>query len=230
MDLPVQSDEVLAQPTRARLFALLGELRRPAGTDELAERVGLHANGVRVHLDRLRAAGLVTRERSPHGPGRPRDTWTIAPGARPGGDPPAAYGDLGRWLAGALPPTKANLRTVEAAGRSIGRELAPDGDASADEKVHASLAALGFQPRREPDRGDGTLTYKLCNCPYRDAVRAGQPIVCTLHRGIVRGVLDAVSPETDLTAFVPKDPVKAGCLVEVRGPLADDADDRTDVP
>lgn len=223
MDLPAQPDEVLLQPTRARLFALLRDLRRPVGTEELAELLELHPNGVRLHLDRLRAAGLVARERTPRARGRPRDTWTIAPDALPGGDPPSAYGDLGRWLASALPPAKANLRSIEQSGRAIGRDLAPpDGIATAEEKLHAALVSLGFQPQREPDPA-GTLTYRLYNCPYRDAVREGPEIVCTLHRGIVRGLLDVVSPDTDISGFVPKDPVTAGCLIELRGPLADDA-------
>ena len=63
IDLPTPPDDVLAQPTRARLFRLLGELRRPAATEELAARVELHPNGVRTHLERLREAGLVARER-----------------------------------------------------------------------------------------------------------------------------------------------------------------------
>ena len=58
IDLPAlaSSDHALSQPTRARLFALLGELKRPAGTAELAERLDLHPNGVRIHLERLEHA------------------------------------------------------------------------------------------------------------------------------------------------------------------------------
>src|ERR1019366_10825877 len=100
MDLPfaVSPDDVLAQPTRAGLFALLGELKRPAGTAELAERLALHPNGVRVHLERMENAGLVQRSRARQARGRPRDAWTIAPDARPGGAPPRASAALGRWL------------------------------------------------------------------------------------------------------------------------------------
>jgi predicted ArsR family transcriptional regulator len=58
VDVPPSPDDALAQPTRARLFSLLGELRRPAGTDELARRLELHPNGVRLHLE---AARLVLR-------------------------------------------------------------------------------------------------------------------------------------------------------------------------
>jgi hypothetical protein len=41
--------------------------------------------------------------------------------------------------------------------------------------------AMGFAPERQrPD------VYCLGNCPYRDAVRENQTVVCTLHRGLSR--------------------------------------------
>lgn len=219
MDLPAARDDALAQPTRARLFALLGELRRPAGTDELAATLGLHPNGVRAHLERLQEAGLVSRERARQPRGRPRDMWLIAPDAEPGGEPPSAYADLGRWLARAITPTDVSLRTVEEGGREVGRELAPPAaSGTAEQRMRAALVALGFQPRAEPH--PGRLTYRLGNCPYRDAVREGREVVCTLHRGITRGLLDGIAPETVLTGFVARDPDAAGCLIELEGGLA----------
>src|SRR3954454_13681824 len=222
MDVPIKRDDALAQPSRARLFAALSELRRPAGTDELAQLLGLHPNGVRLHLERLLAAGLVTRERTRQPRGRPRDMWAIAPDASPGGEPPSAYADLGRWLTRLIASRKVGLRTVEATGRQIGRELAPTGNgAGAEQTMHAALISLGFQPRREVGPAD-QLTYRLCNCPYRDAVRESQPVVCTLHRGLTRGLLDEIAPDTKLAGFVPRDPDTAGCLIELRGGLADE--------
>jgi predicted ArsR family transcriptional regulator len=223
VDLPTRPDDVLTQPTRARVFKLLGELRRPAGTEEMAERLGLHPNGVRLHLERMREAGLVVRERTRQAIGRPRDMWSIAPGARPGGEPPTAYADLGSWLTRIIASGKTSARALEVAGREIGRRVAPEGGASsAEEKMHATLASLGFQPEREVDPA-GTLTYRLCNCPYRDAARESQQVVCTLHRGVTRGLLDVLSPETKLVGFVPHDPYAAGCLIELRGGLAVEA-------
>lgn len=227
MDLPPRTDDALAQPTRARLFAMLRDLRRPASTEELAERLALHPNGVRLHLARLREAGLVVRERSPRAPGRPRDMWLIAPDARPTGEPPTGYANLGRWLARVISPSQRTLRTVEETGRQIGRDLGPKtaGEAGpAETSMHAQLVALGFQPRREVDSG-GALTYRLCNCPYREAVHENQAVVCTLHRGITRGLLDAIAPETELAGFVPRDPDTAGCLIELRGGLAGEPGD-----
>lgn len=228
MDLPAQIDDALSQPTRARLFELLAELRRPAGTEELAERLALHPNGVRTHLDRLLGAGLVVRERARQPRGRPRDMWMVASGARPGGEAPSGYAQLARWLARAVPSSLAGLRRVEATGREIGRELGPDASrpdrdvapGDAEERLHTALASLGFQPRRE--RGPaGGLTYRLCNCPYRDAVHESPGVVCALHRGMTRGLLDVIAPATKLADFAPgSDPDRAGCRIELEGELA----------
>jgi predicted ArsR family transcriptional regulator len=217
MDTPfaIDPDDVLAQPTRSRLFALLGELKRPAGTVELAKRLDLHANGVRIHLERMQQAGLVQRARVRDKRGRPPDAWTIAADARPGGSAPRAYQDLGRWLARALRARSRGVRSIEETGRQIGRELAPQGVADAD-AFKASLTALGFQPTATGTEGDA-VTFCLRNCPYRDAVRENQPAICALHKGITRGLLDVLAPEAKLAAFVPHDPDEAGCLIEVHG-------------
>jgi predicted ArsR family transcriptional regulator len=229
MDVPARlSHDVLAQPTRARLFALLGELRRPASTEELAAQLAMHPNGVRLHLERLREAQLVVRERQRQARGRPRDSWSISADAQPGGDPPSAYADLGRWLVRAMVQSTTGVGDIETAGRQIGRELASTGGgAPAEERFHSALAAMGFAPRRDLTP-DGTLTYCLDNCPYRDVVGERQSLICGLHRGLTRGMLDTVSPETELVGFVAKDPYAAGCLIELRGPLAEEAAARRD--
>ncbi|NLT06031.1 MAG: helix-turn-helix domain-containing protein [Solirubrobacterales bacterium] len=218
MDVDPRRPDPLSQPTRARLFELLGELRRPAGTDELARMVGLHPNGVRIHLDRLRRAGLVDRRRGAPRRGRPRDEWTVASAARPGGGQPAAYRDLVRWLARATPAAARNLREIESAGREIGADLAPPGAGPTPDALRDALAALGFDPELERhDGGEGAFVCRLGNCPYRDAVRENQPVICALHRGITQGLLDALDPSARLARFEPRDPDAAGCLIEVRG-------------
>ena len=218
MDAPFAKspDDVLAQPTRSRLFALLAELKRPAGTVELAERLDLHPNGVRIHLERMEQAGLVERARVRHQRGRPPDAWTIAADARPGGSAPRAYQDLGRWLARALRSRQRGLRSIEETGRQIGRELAPEGTASNPAGFEAALTALGFQPTAKLHEDHG-VTFCLGNCPYRDAVRENQPAICALHKGITRGLLDVLAPEATLAGFVPRDPDEAGCTIELRG-------------
>jgi predicted ArsR family transcriptional regulator len=198
------------------LFALLGELARPAGTAELAKRLELHPNGVRIHLERLEQEGLLVRatERRPRG--RPRDSWQIAPDADPGGRPPRAYADLVRWLARAVGSGSRGLRGIEASGREIGRELASRQGATGEDGFTSVLTALGFQPKVQ-GRKDKKVTISLRNCPYQDAAVENQALICTLHRGITRGVLDIQAPGVRLAGFEPHDPDVAGCLIELDG-------------
>lgn len=218
MDIPTDYSTELAQPTRARIFALLGELRRGAGTDEIAKRLELHPNGVRLHLERLHAAGLVDRQRERQARGRPRDIWLINSAALPGGDPPTSYSDLGRWLVRAIIASGVSEQDVESAGRRIGRELAPEGaTGNTFDQVENAFTALGFQPARE-EPAPGEVKFCLQNCPYRDVVREYQPLVCSLHRGIATGLLEVVNPRAKLKSFIPKDPDVAGCLMEMTEP------------
>jgi predicted ArsR family transcriptional regulator len=266
---PASSDrgeDVLSQPTRARLFARLASLERPAATTELAAELGLHPSGVRVHLERLCAAGLISRERLPQVRGRPRDGWRVAVDSRPAGQPPDAYPQLAAWLARSIPPTPAGLQEVERVGREAGRgliagrvggerkqpplraphdakgsrgaEASPDMKASpgvkasrgikaspgmqaspgieaAAEAFGRALTALGFAPRRQHASRKRAVSYELRSCPYREAASENPRAVCTLHRGITLGMLDALAPAARLRRFVPHEPRSAGCLIEV---------------
>jgi predicted ArsR family transcriptional regulator len=216
-DVPDGPGDVLAQPTRARLFARLATIERAAGTSELAAELGLHPSGVRVHLEQMRRAGLVVRERVPQRLGRPRDSWSIAPDALPGGEPPDAYRRLAGWLARSIPSRPGRLREVEGAGRELGRALLIDGGRSAGEDtIGRVFTALGFAPQRErptPRR----VVFRVGNCPYRDAARENQPVVCALHRGLTRGLLDELAPSARITGFDPQDPERAGCMIEIEG-------------
>lgn len=215
MDVPDPSGDALAQPTRARLFALLVELRRPVATSELARRLGLHPNGVRRHLERLQAAGLIERERAVAGRGRPADRWLVDPAARPGGERPAGYSELAVWLARSIPDRPGRLRELERAGREIGQELAPPVEGGPLATLGTCLAALGFQPEIAVEGGH--LSCRLGNCPYRDSVRVNADAVCCLHRGITAGLLARIEPAARMTGFEPADPDRGGCLIEADG-------------
>jgi predicted ArsR family transcriptional regulator len=213
---PTPDDDVLAAPVRHRLFKALGELRRPATTQELAVLVARHPNTVRVQLQQLADAGLLERRTTPQTRGRPRDEWAIARDAKPAGESPQAYGQLSRWLARAA-GAAGDFKAIEDAGREIGRELAPEPDARATAAaMQDALTALGFAPSPE-EPAPGELRFTLGNCPYRDAVRQNQPAVCSLHKGLTRGLLDRLDPKARLADFVAKDPYTAGCLIALDG-------------
>ena len=212
----MNDEDPLAQPVRARAYAYLADLRRPATIEEIAGHLGLHSTGVRAHLARLVQAGLIERRVIRHGRGRPRYEWAIAPQGMPQSRRPEAHAQLASWLAGAFAAGATTRSGLEEHGHEIGRALAPSSvRESPEDALGHALAAMGFQPERRTDRA--TTTYELCNCPYRDAVHAGGRYVCALHAGITRGLLQRLAPQAELSDFVPKDPDTAGCLIEVEG-------------
>lgn len=212
---PTADADSPAQAPRARLLDLLDELGGSATSEDLAVRLSRHRSGVRVHLERLEAAGLVERRRVRQARGRPRDLWSITAGARGARRRPDASSELAGWLAAAIPARPGRLREVEAAGRRLGQRLSEgDAEVALEDRLANVFAALGFEPRSRP-AGAGGVCFELGNCPYRSAVRANQPVVCTLHRGITQGLLDRLAPHAALRSFVPKDPDRAGCLIEI---------------
>jgi predicted ArsR family transcriptional regulator len=221
----IAAQELLADRSRARLFALLADRARPATTSELAETMQLHPNGVRRHLGALQAAGLVTRAHTEGGRGRPADTWMAVPGTAAGPHAASAYRELARWLARAIAGGATDPDAIRAVGRVIGRELAADEEADDEEAEHGlddgalagALASMGFAPQPMATT-NGRTALRLDNCPYCDAVRENQPAICGLHRGITEGLLDVLAPEAELTRFVAEDPRSAGCLIEITEP------------
>lgn len=208
-----------AARTEDQLILLLRESDGALDTATISRRLRLHPNGVRRKLQQLVARGIVERERAQEGIGRPRDLWRLGARAIAETDRPHTGWAIARSLARAIPATPARLREVDDAGAELGREFAaqlgpiPESD-SLDMLDHA-LEALGFEPRRSASGADGAQ-YKLTVCPYAEAVRVNPQVVCTLHRGIIRGVLDEIDPAYELTRFEPKDPDCAGCIVGLR--------------
>lgn len=221
MDLAHDNGGTLAQPTRARLFELLADLKRPATTDELAGLLEKHPNGIRNHLEIMARAGLLNRELERQGRGRPRDIWAINPEAAPGGVPPTAYSELSGWLGKAVERGVADPDQIEELGRSIGLGLADEKAEGVDPEMRFrnALAAMGFQPKRSQGPGQG-VTYCLRNCPYKETARVQQPLICGLHRGITIGLIESIEPGSEMTRFIIRDPDRAGCEISIRGPLA----------
>ena len=65
------------------------------------------------------------------------------------------------------------------------------------------------------DAPPATAADPLAQPTRARAVHAAGLRVCALHEGITRGRLERIAPTGELTAFVPRDPDQAGCLVDV---------------
>ena len=222
VDVPSRPGDALAQPTRARLFALLSELRRPAPTEELAERLGLHPNGVRAHLERLRKVGLVSRERERLARGRPRDSWMISPHAQPGGDPRRATQSWrGGWCARWSPRVRACATSRPRAAGSAARWAQPSPTSPA-----SSACTRCWPPwASSPSANRSAMTGLPIGCATVHIERrcASASRWCAGSTAASRGVFSMCSIEHQAGRFRARDPETAGCLIELQGPMAAEA-------
>ena len=154
---------------RARGSSPCSRAARPAATDELAERLGLHPNGVRVHLERLAGDGLVERAREREG-AADRATHGRSHRSAARRRALAAYADLGRWLARAITSGR-RVTAIEAhRARDRARAGADAARPARREALPRVLAALGFQPRRDcGGRPDGSPPARQLPLPRRGA-------------------------------------------------------------
>lgn len=158
----------------------------------LADATSLHPNTVHGHLDTLIRAGLAARTRGrPHGRGRP--AWTYE--ATSASAEASEYATLAVVLSSALARTSAHPgRDAEIAGVEWGRELArargaaPTTAESARDRAVGVLGDLGFEPRQDPA---APSSVRLTRCPLLEAARRDPRVVCAVHLGLLRGVLDA---------------------------------------
>jgi predicted ArsR family transcriptional regulator len=182
--------------SRTDVLDMLRAADSPLGVREVAERMGLHPNTARFHLEALTEAGLAVRETEDREtPGRPRI------GYRAVADGPAGrrrYRLLAEMLTSLIIGTMPDPGiAAEEAGREWGAYLTeqppPYQKLSAEEairKLTAIMDGLGFSPRADP--GDGGGQYRLClrQCPFREVAEHHQDVICSLHLGLMRGALD----------------------------------------
>lgn len=196
--------------SRGRVLDVLRAVGGPVGVQEVATRTGLHLNTARFHLDGLVDAGLVERDAEERNhPGRPRMVYR----PRSGGDTAnqRSYRLLAEMLtslvASALAqPDGAAVEAGEAWGRYLVERPPPLQQVDAEEgirRLSAVLANAGFAPG--PVRDVDAPVIPLRHCPFREIAEQHREVVCSLHLGLMRGVLAEVrAPVTAerLEAFV----------------------------
>jgi predicted ArsR family transcriptional regulator len=205
---PIEIHKALADDTRYRLYRYLRLSGRPVGVRELATRLGLHANTIRPHLRRLVDAGLVASEtrRGATAVGRPQTVYAaVATEGREGRD----YRLLADILATLVSGSRARKGALELAKEwgdyLMTRHAPPPGTRRPGPNLAAlreALAAAGFDPRFRR-RGSGSVEVALRGCPFRDLLEDHRDLVCTVHRGLIEGMLDGARPRLHLRSFEP---------------------------
>lgn len=170
---------------------------RPMGVQEIAEQVGLHQNTARFHLDGLVDSGLVERQAEERSePGRPRMVYIATEVDTPAGQ--RSYRLLAAMLTSLVADTVPEPgRAAETAGEVWGRYLAerpaPSQRVDAEEGVRrlsTVLADAGFAPDAVTDARRPVIPLR--HCPFREVAEEHQDVVCSLHLGLMRGVLAEV--------------------------------------
>ncbi|MGH3414614.1 MAG: helix-turn-helix transcriptional regulator [Marmoricola sp.] len=199
--------------TRSRVLATLQDAGQPMDAAEVADVVGLHVNTARFHLDRLVESGLTDREpERRERPGRPRTLYRARPGGTPAGT--RRYELLAEILASFVATQVPQpARAAQAAGREWGRFLTDrprpyenTDAATATRHLVSSLDELGFAP--EARTTGGSRQILLRHCPFREAAGHHQEVVCGIHLGLMRGMLEELDAplETErLDPFVEPD-------------------------
>src|SRR5947209_2445547 len=115
--------KALGDETRFSMYQELAGATVPMTATDLADELGLHANTVRLHLERLREAGLVDVEPVHRGTvGRPQHVYSLAAGAPGLGFDPPSYTLLAGLLASLAERVGADASEATAAGRAWGVE------------------------------------------------------------------------------------------------------------
>ena len=188
--------KALADETRYAMYRELATATAPLGAHDLAERLGLHPNTVRLHLERLREAGLVDMDSVHRGKvGRPQHVYSLAPGAPGLGFDPPAHVLLAGLMASLAERAGAGVDHAAAAGRAWGAEAARRvRSRSCVQALTGEMDRLGFEPDLE--QVNGTASVAFLRCPFRELAEAYPELVCNLHRGICEGVVEQVGGGT----------------------------------
>ena len=209
--------KALGDETRFSMYQELAASTAPLTATQLADRLGIHANTVRIHLERLRDAGLVDVEPVHRGTvGRPQHVYTLAPGAPGLGLDPPSHTLLSGLLASLAERLGAEADDARASGHAWGEEAGKRTRSRSCVKALAGeMERLGFDPSLQ-SRGD-VADIAFLHCPFRELAEAYPELVCNLHRGICEGVVSSVGGGRieEFASLYDRDPCRVTVAAEV---------------
>jgi predicted ArsR family transcriptional regulator len=209
---------VLADPSRYAVYDELARSETSMSVGELAQRLDLHPNTVRLHLEKLREAGLVEGAADRHGlVGRPHHVWSTRYTSPSLGLEPSGSRVLAHLLADMAAQEPDGPARAAEIGRRRGRELS--GSHAADERpclraLTEELSTMGFDPIVEIHDGGASAAIAFRRCPFRELAAVYPDLVCQLHRGLTEGMLSELSGGQDcrvegFSTLVDADPCRA---------------------
>ena len=213
----------LGDATRRAIFIAVRESSEPLTVGKVAELFGIHRNLARHHLERLTEDGFLQVGLPP------------ASKARKAGRPPKHYEATTRSIQITYPTLRYDLlvelltrildrlspedqsEVAEQVGREYGQELATEigtpSDAGYEEAVRGVMGAMsGIGFAMNPDWDTGRLlTY---HCPFGEAAISHPEVVCSLDRGIVSGLFEAIARCSETVLHPHRDQLD-DCITEI---------------
>ena len=195
-------------PTRARVLALLQDSGTALTAAAAANQLDLHVNSVRFHLDALVALGLGLRRREERSsPGRTERALFDG-----GEAPPVAHRSyrllaemLTTFIADGVPEPAA---AAERIGREWGRFMAPSrapsdrlAGAGRARRLIGTLDGAGFDSH-VVEQADG-LDLHVSHCPFLEVAEQHHEVVCSVHLGLMRGILAEGGSTLSATSLEP---------------------------
>jgi DNA-binding transcriptional ArsR family regulator len=211
--------KVLADSSRYAIYQEVAGAEEPLSTFEIAERLDLHPNTVRLHPEKMRDAGLLEVFSDRHGAvGRPQHRWSVVPHAPSLGVEPSGFRVLAHLLAEVAAEPAGESERAAAVGRRRGLERTKVGPGSVREPnagavergvgraciraIVDELADLGFDPVVDAPVLDVGATaggpqisvgLSFTKCPFRELAVLYPDLVCELHRGLTQGILAGIA-------------------------------------
>lgn len=207
MDADPVTGTVLGE-SRTRVLTVLQEAQRPLGVADISAQVRLHPNTTRFHLDGLVETGQVERTTEPRiQPGRPRTLYAAAPESPPVGR--RSYQLLAEiltsYVAAKVPqPETAALQLGAEWGRHLAdrsEDAKPSNAADATDQLMSTLADIGFDP--EAVTAGAEQQVLLHHCPFREAAEEHREVVCSIHLGLMQGLLDELDAPVEARRLDP---------------------------
>lgn len=195
---------VLAEPTRAALYAYVVAQPGPVGREQAARALDIAVHSVKFHLDRLVESGLLEveyrriGERTGRGAGRPSKLYRRSARQLQVSIPPRRYDLVGAILASAIEGAGRRgplAETLREAAHERGRSEAERAERGRSDPARPEglgrlvevLEPLGYEPQAAPDN-----ELVLGNCPFDSLAAEHTDLVCGLNLDFVRGVIDGL--------------------------------------
>ena len=194
--------KTLGDNTRYAIYLELARSPQPLSTSEVADTLGLHANTVRPHLERMRDVGLLElRPAAAGGVGRPQHLYTLAANAPGLGLEPPVYPMIAAMLLAMAEDAGIDGDAAADQGRTQGRMIANRTPVRRPcaEAAYEFLADFGFDPEVIDGQGGADATIAFTHCPFADLAESNPELVCSLHRGLLEGFVD--DAEAEVTEF-----------------------------